>query len=123
MVLPESVKVGGVTYKVTVTENLTMGIERYSGECDFQKCEIRIVPQSNEKIQRDFMHELMHAIAVHMGYVNHHEKKIDSLAAALYMVTKDNPGIFDFDISDESVQDPDHECNGSCKNGCGRCHD
>lgn len=119
MVLPESVKVGGVTYKVNVTENLTMGIEHYSGECDFNKCEIRITPQSDEKMQRDFMHELIHAIAFHMGYTKHHEKKIDSLAAALYMVAKDNPGIFDFDMNDKSA--PESECNGSCKNGCG-CH-
>ena len=97
MVLPSSVKVGGITYSVIVTENMSGGIQNVSGECDFESCEIRIAPQNEEKMQRDFLHEIIHAVAFHMGYTKHREKKIDSLAAALYMVAKDNPGIFDFD--------------------------
>lgn len=107
MSLPESVKVGGITYSIYITENMSGGIQNVCGECDFEKCEIRIAPQNDEKMQRDFMHEIIHAVAYHMGYTKHREKKIDSLAAALYMVAKDNPGIFDFDSEDYK---PDNKC-------------
>ena len=96
MALPKSVKVGGITYSVVVTDNMYQGLQYVSAEIDYGKCEIRVSRQSEEKMQRDFLHEIIHAIAKHMGYTNHREKRIDALAAALYMVAKDNPGIFDF---------------------------
>lgn len=46
-------------------------------------------------MEADFLHEMLHGIFDHLGYVNHDEKKIDELANALYMVIQDNPEVFE----------------------------
>ena len=94
MKIPKQVKVGGKTYTVEITDKLTLGSANYSGEIDYMSLEIRICPSAEGKMQADFIHELTHAIADHLGYSNHDEKKIDELANALFMVIQDNPEIF-----------------------------
>lgn len=94
MKIPKSVKVGGKTYQVEITDRLTLGRASYSGEIDYQDLVIRICPQAQQKMEADFLHELCHAIYDHLGYSEHDEKKIDELAQSLYMVVQDNPEIF-----------------------------
>lgn len=49
MKIPKKLKIGGVTYEVQETKNLTLGNVNYSGEIDYVDCVIRILPlQSSE---------------------------------------------------------------------------
>lgn len=94
MNIPKSIKIGGVTYAVEITNKLDLGNANYSGEIDYVNLVIRICPNSQAKVEVDLMHELLHGIADHLGYSDHDEKKIDELAHALYMVIVDNPELF-----------------------------
>lgn len=95
MNIPKSVKIGGVTYAVEITDKLDLGSANYSGEIDYVNCIIRVCPHAQAKMEADFIHELLHGIFDHLGYSDHDEKKIDELAHALYMVIVDNPKMFE----------------------------
>lgn len=105
MRIPKKVKIGGKIYTVEITDKLFMGSAEYSGEILYEDLIIRVKPNAPGKMEGDFIHELLHGIASHLGYINHDEKKIEELASALYMVIQDNPEIFcpdmDMDASEE----------------------
>ena len=94
MNIPEAVKIGGKTYTVEITNKLDLGNVNYSGEINYSDLVIRICPQAQQKMEADFLHELMHGVMVHLGYSEHEEKKIEELASALYMIIQDNPELF-----------------------------
>lgn len=103
MRVPETLKIGGKTYTVEITDKLSLGSVNYSGEILYDNLIIRICPAAKAKMNADFVHEMIHGIYSHLGYSEHDEKKIDELAQALYAVIVDNPDIFSNDecISDE----------------------
>ena len=94
MNIPKTVKIGGKTYTVEITNKLDLGNVNYSGEINYSDLVIRICPQAQQKMEADFLHELMYGVMVHLGYSEHEEKKIEELASALYMVIQDNPELF-----------------------------
>lgn len=95
MNIPKKVKIGGRTYQVETTTKLNLGNAHFSAEVDTCELVIRITPQAKQKMEGDFLHELIHAIYYHLGYNDHDEKKVEELASALYMVIQDNPGMFE----------------------------
>lgn len=95
MRIPKKLKIGGITYAVEQTKNLTLGNANYSGEIDYLECVIRIVPNNIQKMKADFVHEMVHGVLDHLGYTDHDEKKVDEMARALYMIFEDNPEMFE----------------------------
>lgn len=95
MTIPNKVKVGGKVYEVHITNKLDLGNVNYSGEVNYSDLVIRICPQAQQKMEADFLHELVHAIFSHLGYSDHDEKKVEELASALYMIIQDNPSMFE----------------------------
>lgn len=95
MKIPSKVKIGAKTYRIEITDRLDLGSVNYSGEILYSKLLIRICPSEKEKMEVDFLHELVHGIFDHLGYTDHDEKKIDELANVLHMVIVDNPEIFE----------------------------
>ena len=95
MKIPEKIKIGGKIYAVEITDKLDLGNVHYSGEIVYPDLVIRICPSAKGKMEVDFLHEMLHGIFSHLGYVDHDEKKIDELANALYMVIQDNPQMFE----------------------------
>jgi len=93
--IPDKIKIGGKTYKVEVTKNLDLGSFGCSAEINYCDVVIRIVPNAQQRMEADLIHEMVHAIYDHMGYTKHDEKKVDELAQALYMVIQDNPEMFE----------------------------
>lgn len=94
MTIPKKIKVGGKTYRVEITNKLDLGINCVSAEILYNDLIIRVSTQAKEKMESDFLHEVVHAIFEHLGYRNHDEKQIDEIAQSLYMVIQDNPGMF-----------------------------
>lgn len=94
MNIPKSIKVGGKIYDVEITSKLDFGNINCSAEVNYSDMIIRICPQAQQKMEGDFLHELVHCIYTHLGYTNHDEKKIEELASALYMVIQDNYDMF-----------------------------
>ena len=95
MKIPEKLKVGGKTYTIEITDKMFLGNANVSAEIMYNDLIIRVSPQAQQKMESDFIHEMIHAIHSHLGYTEHDEKKIDELAQALYMVIQDNPEIFE----------------------------
>lgn len=100
MKIPQKIKIGGKTYEVSITENLTLGCD-YSGEILYNDLKINIRPSATAKMEADFIHELIHGIYAHLGYSEHDEKHIEELAEALYAVIVDNPDLFTKDNNEE----------------------
>lgn len=94
MNIPKTVKIGGKTYKVEITDRLTLGSATYSGEILYNDLIIRIVPQARQKMEADFLHEVVLGLFCHMGIYDHDEEKVERLASALYMLICDNPKMF-----------------------------
>lgn len=97
MKIPNQIKIGGKIYAVEKVKDADLSMMNCTAEIDYRKCEIRIYPSAQQKMETDFMHEVMHAIFAHLGYKKHNEKQIDELANALYAVIQDNPKMFEKD--------------------------
>lgn len=67
MNIPKKVKIGGKIYKVEITKNLDLGNSNCSAEIDYNNLVIRVVPQAAQKMECDFLHEVIHAIFDHLG--------------------------------------------------------
>lgn len=95
MKIPKKVKVGAKVYKVELTDQLYMGAQNYGGEIFYTGLEIHVLNTLAPKMQEHFfLHELVHAIADHLGYSDHDEKVVEAVTNALHMVIIDNPEIF-----------------------------
>lgn len=99
MKIPEKIKIGGKTYKVSITKNLENGNVLNNGEINYGSQVIRIAPNAKETMEATFLHEVIHSIYDFLGYTKHDEKKIDELSNALYMVIQDNPKIFNSEVA------------------------
>jgi len=99
MKIPKKLKVGGKIYTVEQTEKISIG-ENYLGETIYYDLAIRIMPSAKGMSEVTFLHEMLHAIYNHLGYINHNEKKIDELANAIHMIITDNPEMFEVDNED-----------------------
>lgn len=94
MTIPKKLKIGGKTYQVEITDKLEFGYLNASAEINDKDLVIRVTHQAKQKMEADFIHEMIHAIYYHLGYTEHDEKKVDELANALYMVIQDNKNLF-----------------------------
>lgn len=92
VIIPKSVKVGGVTYNVKLVEYLPHEeVGNKWGECDYQRSTIKIWEGlSPEKKEQTFIHELTHAIAHEAGIDEQDEDLINRFALVAYQVVKDN---------------------------------
>lgn len=92
MNIPESIKVGGINYKVEFVEHIPneeTGIQ--IGECDYFQATIKILDSlCVEKQEQTFIHELTHAIAYEAGIDEQDEDLINRFALVAYQVVKDN---------------------------------
>lgn len=94
MRIPKGVKVGGLVYTVNITDTLINGMA-FIGETNPELAVINIREGIDPNRQcATFIHELLHALATHLGYSEHDEKQIDEFANALYAVIVDNPDMF-----------------------------
>lgn len=104
MKIPEKLKIGGKVYDVETTDKLFLGAVNVSAEIIYTDLVIRVSPGARGKMEADFIHEMVHGILDHLGYKDHDEQKVDSIAQALYMVIQDNPDMFSNDETDGEKQ-------------------
>lgn len=98
MKIPKKVKVGGITYKVKEVNSInrinevdgkTVGLWEPAKSVIY--LDKNLEKQAKEKF---YLHELFHAIFEHCN-IEQAEDKVELLSTALYMVIKDNPGMFE----------------------------
>lgn len=88
----KTVKIGGLNYKVTFTDNVEKG-ERLFGNISYPELEIRIDNTYPEKIQQlAFLHEIVHGILNHIGKhdLQNDDEFVEVFSNVLYQVLKDN---------------------------------
>lgn len=91
---PQSVKIGGITYNIKMTDCMRLGIDNVNAEIDYQACEIRVSSIPNQDKQNvALLHEITHALFIQQGEIDHDEKLIERISQSLYGFIKDNPGL------------------------------
>lgn len=93
MNIPKQVKIGGITYKVNITDNIGLGLDCV-GEILYNDQQINIRPTASEQIVISFLHECVHGMLESLGYNEHDELMVDGLAHQLFMLINDNPKFF-----------------------------
>ena len=92
--LPDRVKIGDshytILYQLEITDEKD---EKLLGQCDFQSCTIKVVPNSNT-YKNTLRHELVHAISYFMN-ADLTEKQVDQITNGLGMLFIDNPKLKD----------------------------
>ena len=99
MNIPKTVKIGGHIYSIELTERMDLGRDNVSAEILYNELIIRINPnQAQQKQESDLLHEIIHGIWHHLGYILREdakeEKEVEELAQALYQLIQDNPALF-----------------------------
>jgi hypothetical protein len=95
MTIPEKVKIGGMTYKITLAEQIATD-QGINGEIRYAEGEIAIKNASTfSQEYKDcvFLHECVHGIFEALG-LKQDEGLTDKIAKGLHMLVKDNPEMF-----------------------------
>ena len=87
MTIPESIKVGGITYKVDIVEDIDK--TEAQGEVDYEGAHIRIKKTNEDSMKQTFLHELFHTMNIDFD-----EERVEFLSVILYQIIKDNPSVF-----------------------------
>ena len=89
-IIPKQIKVGGITYDIEIVDS-QMSSDNNVGLTDYRDAKIYISRNNSIAFMEEtFIHELIHAMLAHAGYVDHDELMVESLAQTLYGVIKDN---------------------------------
>ena len=96
MIIPKSVRIGGVDYAIEYVERLISSENTaLCGLINYDMAVIKIEPnvQDEQGKCRTLLHEIMHGIERHFK-LDLPEDTVDNLANGLYMVIRDNPDMF-----------------------------
>lgn len=102
---PKCVKIGGISYDITITNCLMLGSINCNAEIDYVNCEIRITDIPNQdKRNVVLMHEIVHGLFIQQGITEQDEKLIKRIAQSLYGLIKDNPELIKALLPQEGVE-------------------
>ena len=87
MKIPETIKVGGLTFKVIIVDDLED--DKSSARTNYQTLTIKIEKAKEEFMKLAFLHEMFHTMNSEFD-----EEKVESLAVSLFQIITDNPKIF-----------------------------
>lgn len=87
MIIPEKIKVGGLTYDVVIIDK--MEDNTCAAFIDIQKCIIKLEAAAPQAMEHNFLHELIHAMNSELK-----EETVEFITMILYGIIKDNPKVF-----------------------------
>lgn len=94
MKIPESIRIGGVEYKVIFREYLRHDNAFAYGHINWDDCVIELSQTDGlnpQKQGQTLWHEILHGIAHHAGLgIENEERVIDVLSMGVYQVLQDN---------------------------------
>ncbi|NMH68597.1 hypothetical protein HF072_07360 [Bacillus sp. RO3] len=90
--IPNEVKVAGITYKVLEKEYVEIEQNKnYAGSCCYNDSEINVLTTlSDTRKEQVFVHELVHAILMEAGFDDHDEDQVNRIGIVLHQVLKEN---------------------------------
>ena len=100
MIIPESVRIGSMDYKVIITDEiLLVNHEECYGKIEYGNHAIKIKKdfQDVQGMESTLLHEIMHGITHERNFVydrNDDETITQQLAKGLHQLIKDNPNMF-----------------------------
>ena len=100
MIIPESVRIGSIDYKVIFTDEiLAVGGHMVYGLIEYDKHNIKIKNgiTDSQGIESTLLHEIMHGITHERNFTydkNDDEGITEELARGLHQLIKDNPDMF-----------------------------
>lgn len=100
MKIPESVRIGGVDYKIVIKENLHDGNNVAYGLINYDESIIYLNPREDHQAMCiTLLHEIVHGIRRHAcaNFGGKEEKICDVISAGIYQVLQDNGNKF-FDL-------------------------
>jgi hypothetical protein len=102
MKIPESVRIGGIEYKVEREENLRQDTELLYGQISYTDCVIRLssTDRKNPQVQCiTLWHEILHGIREHSTMkIENEEEVVEMFAKGIVQVLNDNERrLFDFE--------------------------
>jgi predicted metal-dependent peptidase len=93
-----TIKVGGLNYAVKVVKDLHHPMDtdvKLDGIIQFHSTSISLDSAQNEQATiLALVHEIVHAMYIHIGKSDHDESDVDAMAYQLIGVVKDNPELF-----------------------------
>ena len=125
MKIPESVRIGGVEYRVLDKQPaLNDGERLLYGQIDYCSNEIKLsdFEQGHEARCVTLWHEILHGVRKHANMdIQDEEKVVEMFARGIYQVLQDNGGrLFDLKETDEPAQRPAPTPEGGTDNVCNR---
>lgn len=106
MKIPDSIRIGGVEYKVIWSTCILSQNRLCYGEIDYDKSEITLLERDDVRYQHQCItlwHEILHGIREHAGLeIQDEENVVDMFAKGIYQVLQDNGGrLFDLKKQEE----------------------
>lgn len=100
MKIPESIRIGGIEYKVLYEPNLRLNNNLCYGAISYDDSTITLSTTDGTGHQMrcvTLLHEILHGIRNHAGIeIENEEEVVDMLAKGIYQVLQDNGGrLFD----------------------------
>ncbi|WP_277630391.1 ImmA/IrrE family metallo-endopeptidase [Atopococcus tabaci] len=89
----DKVKVGALDYDVFIQEHFTSHDDDRNlwGYCDYEKQEIYVRESLKEtKREQVFVHEMLHAMFLAAGYMQHEEDMVQRLGQVMHQVLREN---------------------------------
>ena len=90
----EAVLMGGITYPVSVVDDLRDGDQKLDGFINYRPYSIQLNSGMGSQGERVILwHEVLHGILAQAGFVHEdeHEQLMDALAYGIVQVLQDNP--------------------------------
>ena len=104
MKIPESVRIGGIDYKIEYADNVRIGDELCYGSISYDDSVITLSTNDGTEHQRrciTLWHEILHGIREHAGMkIKDEEAIVEMFSKGIYQVLQDNGRKF-FDIVEE----------------------
>lgn len=108
MKIPDSVRIGGVEFKIKLEPNIRDGARLSFGYIDYYESEIQLSTTDgagHQKRCQILLHEILHGIREHAGLaIENEEEVVNMFAKGLYQVLQDNAGRL-FDLKEQTSED------------------
>lgn len=98
------VKVGPISYKLKVVDEIGDGDQQYDGWIDYANARIEIAKGLDPQFERAVvLHEVMHAVLKHAGQDSKNEALITALSYSLLDLIRNNPELIHYLIQSPLV--------------------
>lgn len=94
MKIPDSIRIGGIEYAISLKQDVNNGAKIAYGQIDYDRCEIELsssIPMNHQRLCTVLWHEILHGIREHAGLeIKNEEEIVEMFSKGIYQVLQDN---------------------------------